>query len=85
MNLILTAHAVDPTTGVVGSANISLNDELITWGPIIVMGTAVGPNAEMIGPVADAFLIDRAMVWEKLAEILLTKNLFTVIRTAKAS
>jgi hypothetical protein len=39
----------------------------------------------MIGPFANAFLIDRATVWEKLAEILLTRDLFTVIKTAKTS
>jgi hypothetical protein len=86
VHLILTAHAVvDPVAAVVGSAYISLEDELIVRGPIIAMGAAVGPNAEVIGPFAEAFLIDRAMVWEKLAEILLTSNLFTVIKTAKAS
>jgi hypothetical protein len=69
---------VDPATGVVG-------DELITWGPIIAMGAADGPNAEMIGPFGNAFLVDRAMVWETLAEILFTSNLFTVIKTAKVS
>jgi hypothetical protein len=42
-------------------------------------------NAEMVGPFSCAFLVDRATVWEKLSEILITSNSFTDIKTAKAS
>jgi hypothetical protein len=85
MELVSAAAAVDPTTGVLGSVYISLDDEMIALGPILEMGPAVGPNAEMVGPFSDAFLVDRATVWEKLFEILLTSNSITVIKTAKAS
>ena len=79
------AAAVDPTTGVVGSAYISLDDELIVWAPILAMGAAVGLNAQMVGPFADALLIDKVTVWEKLAEILLASNALTVIKAEKTS
>jgi hypothetical protein len=83
VNLIPMAHAVDPAPGVFGSTYLSLDNKLIAQGPIIAMDAPVGSNAEMIGPFANVFLVDRAMAWEKLAEILLTSNLFTVIKTAK--
>jgi hypothetical protein len=35
---------------------------------------------ETLGPFAPNFIVDRAAVWEKLAEILLTNDAFTVIR-----
>ncbi len=76
---------MDPTTGVVRSAYISLDDKMIARGSILEMGAAVGPNTEMVGPFSDAFLVDRATVWEKLSEILLTSDSFTDIKTAKAS
>jgi hypothetical protein len=79
------AAAVDPATGVVGSAYISHDDEMIARGPILEIGAAVGPNAEMVGPFSYAFLVDRTTVWEKLSEILLASDSFTVIKTAKAS
>ena len=82
-DLVPAAAAVDPATGVVGSAYISHDDEMIARGPILEMGAAVGPNAEMVGPFSDAFLVDRTTVWEKLAEILLASDSFTVIKTAK--
>ncbi len=72
-------------TGVVGRAYISLDDKMIVRGPILKMGAAVGPNTEMVGPFSDAFFVDRATVCEKLSEILLTSDSFTVIKTAKAS
>ena len=64
---------------------ISHDDEMIARGPILEMGAAVGPNAEMVGPFSYAFLVDRTTVWEKLSEILLASDSFTVIKTAKAS
>jgi len=39
--------------------------------------------AETLGPFAPSFIVDRAAVWEKLAEILLTNDAFTVIKRAK--
>jgi hypothetical protein len=41
------------------------------------------PDAETTGPFAPSFIVDRAAVWEKLAEILLTNDAFTVIKAAK--
>ncbi len=46
-------------------------------------GAVVGPDAETLGPFALSFLADRAEVWEKLAEILLPFDAFTVIKAAK--
>jgi hypothetical protein len=74
---------VDPQTGVVGSVYFSHDDEMIARGPILLAGAAVGPDAETIWPFALSFLVDRAEVWEKLAEILLPHDAFTVIRAAK--
>ena len=50
---------------------------MIAQDPIIAMGAAVCPNAEIVGPFANEFLVDRATVWEKLNEILLTSNSFS--------
>jgi hypothetical protein len=83
MNLIPTAHAVNPVTGIGGSVYLTLNDKLLVRGPFIAIGAAVCPYAEMIGPFVDAFLVDRARVWEKPTEILLTSNLFTVIKNCE--
>jgi len=52
-------------------------------GPILLAGAAVGPDAETPGSFAPSFIVDRAAVWEKLAEILLTNDAFTVIKGAK--
>jgi len=52
-------------------------------GPILLAGAVVGPDAETTGPFASSFIVDRAAVWEKLAEILLTNDAFTVIKAAK--
>jgi hypothetical protein len=81
--LVPPLAAVDPQTGVVGSNHFSHDDELIVRGPILLAGAAVGPDAETLGPFASSFLVDRAEVWEKLAEILLPHDAFTVIKAAK--
>jgi hypothetical protein len=52
-------------------------------GPILLAGAVVSPDTETIGPFAPSFIVDRAVVWEKLAEILLTNDAFTVIKAAK--
>ena len=75
--------AVDPPAGNVGSAHISHDDELIARGPILLAGVVAGPDAETRRPFALSFLVNGAGVWEKLAEILLTNNAFTVIKAAK--
>jgi len=46
-------------------------------------GAVVGPDAETTGPFAPSFIVNRAAVCEKLAEILLTNDAFTVIKAAK--
>ncbi len=66
-----------------GFNSLTLDDELIVWGPILLAGVAVGPDAKTRGPFAPSFIVDRAAVWEKLAEILLTNDAFTVIKAAK--
>ena len=53
---------MNPPAGVVGSAYFTQDDELIARGPILEMGAAVGPNAEMVGPFTIAFLVDRVAV-----------------------
>ena len=81
--LVPALAAVDPPTGTVGSLHISHDDEMCARGPIILAGAVVGPDAETLGPFAPSFVVDRAAVWEKLAEILLTNDAFTVIKAAK--
>ncbi len=46
-------------------------------------GAPFGPDAETLGPFTSSFIVDRAVVWEKLAKILLTNDAFTVIKGAK--
>jgi hypothetical protein len=82
-DLVPTLAADDPPTGRVGSLHISHDDEMCVRGPILLAGVAVGPDAETLGPFASSFIVDRGAVWEKLAEILLTNNAFTVIKGAK--
>jgi hypothetical protein len=67
----------------VGSTHFSHDDEMIVRGPILLAGAVVGPDAETLVPFALSFLVDRAEVWEKLAEILLPHDAFTVIKAAK--
>jgi hypothetical protein len=81
--LVPPLAAVDPQTGVVGSTHFSHDDEMIVRGPILLAGAVVGPDAETLGPFASSFFVDRAEVWEKLAEILLPHDAFTVIKAAK--
>jgi hypothetical protein len=81
--LVPPLTAVDPQTGVVGSTHFSHDDEMIVRGPILLAGAVVGPDAETLGPFASSFLVDRAEVWEKLAEILLLFDAVTVIKAAK--
>jgi hypothetical protein len=54
-------------------------------GPILLAGAAVGPgpDAETLGPFAPSFIVNRVAVWEKLDEIILTNNAFTVIKGVK--
>jgi hypothetical protein len=88
MDLVPMAVVVDLATGVVGTVYITLDDKMIAWGPIILMGAtiAIGPGAETYGPFADAYLlINRVTVWEKLTEILLAQDSFTVVKAAKRS
>jgi hypothetical protein len=75
--------ALDPATGVIGSAHNSHDDEMIARSTILLAGAIVGPNTEALGPFAPSFLVDRATVWEKLSEILLSHDAFTVIKAAK--
>jgi hypothetical protein len=82
-DLVPALAAVDPPTGTVGSLHISHDDEMCARGPILLAGAAVGPDAETLGPFAPSFIVDRSAVWEKLAEILLTNDAFTVIKGAK--
>jgi hypothetical protein len=56
---------------------------MIVRGPILLAGAVVGPDAETLGPFASSFLVDRAEVWEKLAEILLPHDAFKVIKAVK--
>ena len=56
---------------------------MIARGPILLAGAAVGPDAKTIGPFASSFLVNRAEVWEKLAEILFPHDAFTVIKATK--
>ena len=65
------------------SLHISNDDEMCARGPILLAGAAVGPDAETLGPFAPSFIVDRAAVWEMLAEILLTNDAFTIIKGAK--
>jgi hypothetical protein len=81
--LVPPLAAVDPQTGVVGSTHFSHDDEMIVRGPILLAGAVVGPDAGTLGPFASSFFVDRAEVWEKLAEILLPHDAFTVIKAAK--
>ncbi len=81
--LVPALAAVDPQTGVMGSTHFSHDDEMIVQGPIFLAAAVVGPDAETLGPFASSFLVDRAEVWEKLAEILLPHDAFTVIKAAK--
>jgi hypothetical protein len=82
-DLVPALAAVDPLTGTVGSLHISHDDEMCARGPILLAGAAVGPDGETLGPFSPSFIVDRAAVWEKLAEILLTNDAFTVIKGAK--
>jgi len=82
-DLVLALAAVDPPTGRVGSLHISHDDKMCARGPILLAGAAVGPDAETLRPFAPSFIVDRAAVWEKLAEILLINDAFTVIKGAK--
>jgi hypothetical protein len=75
--------ALDTATGVVGSAQNSHDDEMIARGPNLLAGAVVGPDTKALGPFAPSFLVDRATVWEKLSEILLSHDAFTVIKAAK--
>jgi hypothetical protein len=75
--------ALDTATGVVGSAHNSHDDKIIVWGPILLAGAVAGPDTKALGPFAPSFLVDRATVWEKLSEILLSHDAFTVIKAAK--
>jgi hypothetical protein len=81
--LVPALAAVDPPTGAVGSLHISHDDEMCARGPIILAGAVVGPDAETLRAFAPSFVVDRVAVWEKLAEILLTNDAFTVIKAAK--
>ena len=74
---------LNPPTAAVGSLHISHDDEMCARGPILLAGAVAGPDAETLGPFAPSFIVDRAAVWEKLAEILLTNDAFTVIKAAK--
>ena len=76
---------MDPATGVVGSAHISHDDKMIARGPILLNAAAVGPDIEALGLFAQSFLVNRATVWEKLSEILLSHDAFMVIKAAKKS
>jgi hypothetical protein len=82
-DLVPALAATDPPTGTVGSLHISHDDEMCARGPILLAGAAVGPDAETLGHFALSFIVDRVVVWEKLAEILLTNDAFTVIKGAK--
>jgi len=82
-NLVPVLAAVDHPTSRVGSLHISHDDEMCARGPILLAGAVVGPDAETTGPFTPSFIVDRAAVWEKLAEILLTDDAFTVIKAAK--
>jgi hypothetical protein len=82
-HLVPVLAAVDPPTGTVGSLHISHDDEMCARGPILLAGAVVGPDVETLGPFASSFIVNRAAVWEKLAEILLTNDAFTVIKAAK--
>jgi hypothetical protein len=73
-DLVPALAAVDPPTGRVGSLHISHDDKMCARGPILLAGTAVGPDAETLGPLAPSFIVDRVAVWEKLAKILLTND-----------
>jgi hypothetical protein len=66
-----------------GSVYFSHDDEMIAWGPILLAGAAVSPDTKTLGPFALSFLVNRAEVWEKLAEILLPHDAFTVIKAMK--
>jgi hypothetical protein len=79
----LALAAVDPPTGTVRSLHISHDDEMCARGLILLAGAPFGPDAETLGPFAPSFIVNRAAVWEKLAEILLTNDAFTVIKGAK--
>ena len=81
--LVLALATVDPQTGVMGSTHFSHDDEMIVQGPIFLAAAVVGPDIKTLGPFASSFLINRAEVWEKLAEILLPHDAFTVIKAMK--
>jgi len=66
-----------------GSTHFSHDDEMIVRGPILSAGAVVGPDTKTLGPFASSFLVNRAEVWEKLAEILLPHDAFTVIKAVK--
>jgi hypothetical protein len=81
--LVPPLATVDPQTGIMGSVYFSHDDEMIAWGPILLAGAAVSPDTKTLGPFALSFLVNRAEVWEKLAEILLPHDAFTVIKAMK--
>ena len=82
-DLVLVLAAVDPPTGKVGSLHIYYDDEMCVSGPILLAGAVVSPDSETLGPFAPSFIVNRAAVWEKLAQILLANDAFTVIKAAK--
>jgi len=82
-NLVPVLAAVDPPTGTAGSLHISHDDKMCARGPLLLAGAVVGPDAQTLGPFAPSFIVDRMTVWEKLTEILLTNDAFTVIKAAK--
>jgi len=83
LDLVPVLAAIDPPTGTFRSLHISHDDKMCARGPTLLAGAVVGPDAETLGPFAPSFIVDRAAVWEKLVEILLTNDAFTVIKAAK--
>jgi hypothetical protein len=82
-DILSALAALDTATGVLGSTHNSHADKMIAQGPILWAGAVVGPDTKALGLFAPSFLVDRATVREKLSEIFLSHDAFTVIKAAK--
>ena len=67
--MIPPVAASDPMHRATFSDYLSRDEEMIARGSILSGPAALGSDPETVGPFADSFIIDRALIWDNMVAI----------------
>ena len=82
-NLIAPVASSDPTYRANGSEYFTHDKEMIACGLIISGPAALGSDPDVVGPLTNLFITNRALIWYKMVAIFQGSGVWTYLKPAK--